>query len=210
MELPDRSSRDSDASELLALAFLRLRADVVGWLGNPPDVANITEEHWQRLQDELAAVLGLILLGTWTDSAALHGASGDDRRSAAIAAGLPWSKREAARLAALITGTTRKRIEEDGADDSTLSDLFGLRRAILIGSDAVTNGQHNGAEFAVEHYGGGLSEEDRWKTVDAPCAVCSPLDGQPRSVWEAQFPEGPPIPHPYCKCYIEFAGMAAA
>lgn len=214
MELPDRQQRDESASELVALMLLRFRAEIAGMLGDPPDFANISDEDLRRLEEEAAVILFLILLRTFVASAELHGATGAERQAAALAAGLTWARAEAERRAGLITETTRRRLREAADDglssagaDGLLDELFGLRRAILIASDAITAGQHQGAEFAVDRFGGGLSAEDVWHTADDPCPVCSPLDGLPRPEWEASFPAGPPV-HPFCRCYVVYGSIS--
>jgi len=47
-----------------------------------------------------------------------------------------------------------------------------------------------------------------WFTEPGACPVCSPLHGTVQ-LWRRRFPEGPPAPHPNCRCYLEWREMSA-
>lgn len=81
--------------------------------------------------------------------------------------------------------------------------IFGPGRASRIAVNETTRSQHFGSEHAIATTVG-LSPDDIWKTSedDRVCPICSPLDNQPRSYWGRFFPDGPPDPHPLCRCYI--------
>lgn len=96
--------------------------------------------------------------------------------------------------------------------DELLDHTFGPKRIETVAIDETTTAQHAGGESGVSETVG-LSEEDIWKCDwrhDNVCEVCSPLDDQPRSVWQEAFPQGPPTPHPRCRCYIQYAHEIAA
>jgi hypothetical protein len=52
----------------------------------------------------------------------------------------------------------------------------------------------------------GVALAATWRTErdDDVCPICRPLDGQPESEWDNDFPGGPPG-HPNCRCWLEFS-----
>jgi hypothetical protein len=88
--------------------------------------------------------------------------------------------------------------------------IFGPGRASRISVNETTRSQHFGSEHAIAMTVG-LSPDDIWKTSedDRVCPICSPLDNQPRSYWWRFFPDGPPDPHPLCRCYILYKHQPA-
>ena len=95
--------------------------------------------------------------------------------------------------------------------DHLLDVTFGPHRVETIAIDETTAAQFSGGESGVDATVG-LSDDDRWRCdwrYDNVCEICSPLDDQRRSVWSEHFPEGPPTPHPRCRCWIQYSSVAA-
>lgn len=93
-----------------------------------------------------------------------------------------------------------------------LEKTFGPKRIEGVAVDETTAARHSGGEAGVEATVG-LADDDKWRCDwkrDKVCEICAPLDLTPRSVWEAQFPEGPPTPHHRCRCWIEYAAVPKA
>ncbi len=85
-----------------------------------------------------------------------------------------------------------------------LEPTFGKIRADMIASTETTRA----FSAAMDLYRGmleksypGLKISEEWLTHrdERVCPICGALDGQPRAVWEQQFPGGPPA-HPRCRC----------
>lgn len=110
------------------------------------------------------------------------------------------------------TARSRQLLEELSADvDDALETAFGATRAGRVAQDQVTTAQTAGGEWAVRGTYG-LSLLDMWKTnpslsASGPCKICGPLEGTIREVWSAQFPDGPPQPHPGCVCEIIYENL---
>lgn len=92
--------------------------------------------------------------------------------------------------------------------DEAFESLFGDKRAESVAVTETTAAQSAGGEVGVEMTVG-KSRDDRWFTVnDAKvCPICTPLHQQPRSYWARFFPQGPPGPHPGCRCWIEYVNV---
>jgi hypothetical protein len=223
MELPTRSQHDEDAAGALAALSARQRHELEQLLGNPPSIANVPQEFWDKVQQETEDELAAILLLIFMRSAEFHGSAS----AAAGTAAILWARPTAAPFAASFTQTSRDMLAGYGArweaviatgqrltEDVIFEDtnrIFGPGRAARMAVDAVTTGQTAGGEWAVGMFVG-TSPNDRWKcnphlSKSGPCEICSPLDGQPREVWEAEFPMGPPGPHSSCCCEIIYEAL---
>jgi hypothetical protein len=113
---------------------------------------------------------------------------------------------EEAREANRETSQPEHEVSREELDDM-LEKIFGPKRIEGVAIDETTRARHAGGEAGVEATVG-LSDEDIWRCDwrhDNVCEICSPLDGMPRSVWELRFPDGPPDPHPRCRCWIDHA-----
>lgn len=223
MEISDRDKRDREATALLLLLLLRHQEELKRLLGNPPDVANVPDEFWNRVRTETEQTLNPILLLVFIASAAAHDASGPEQADAAFREGSAWAASQARDVAEAYTQTSRDLLGKDSADwqarqaqseqisageiDERTAAIFGTVRATRLASDAVTAAQTRGGEWAVSEYSS-LSDNDTWHTIgdDRVCPVCEPLDGQIRSVWSTMFPDGPPA-HPLCRCAINYANF---
>ena len=133
------------------------------------------------------------------------------------AAANEWATAYAQEEAARLIGTTSKVVngvsaryaaEEITADqiEEMLEPAFNKNRAVLIAITLITVA----ASAAFNEYADGLRAlgvqiEVIWRTAEDEMVcehICAPLNGQPREVWAAQFPQGPPA-HPRCRCGLE-------
>jgi hypothetical protein len=104
-------------------------------------------------------------------------------------------------------------LTDQGIEDA-LEDVFTPQRRETIATDATTQGFSVGQRGAAERIGRDGARADAgqrvsielyWETErdDRVCSRCSPLQGQPESVWGQVFPDGPgPAAHPRCRCYL--------
>jgi hypothetical protein len=116
-----------------------------------------------------------------------------------------------------LTDTTRRLVQESittytGTPGMTRGDLvsllepaFGEARANMIAVTEVTRAY----SAATNQYQGmaldyGVEMRRVWFTLrdSLVCPICGPLHGMPESVWEIQYPDGPPA-HPNCRCSTE-------
>jgi hypothetical protein len=210
-------------------------------LGDPPNIDNVPEAFYEKMQREVDAETYAILLLIFDDSALLHGWSGPDQAMASYG----WAKQRADAFSQSWAESTRTKLEKgferlegpiaqreetteearesnrtipaerkpvtqkevDELIDSTWSPKTIERWAV----DETTTAQHAGGEAGIEATVG-LNENDIWRCDwrhDNVCEECSPLDEKPRSVWSAKFPDGPPSPHFFCRCWIQYAPIGA-
>jgi hypothetical protein len=161
-----------------------------------PEIASITTGRVLQLMDEIGIGADLAVISQEALS-----------RSRAISY----------QLAEQLTTTTRALVEEvmytytstPGMTRGDLVDLlepaFGEARANRIAvtevtriySDATNEYQRMALEYGVEMRRIWLTLRD-----NLTCAICGPLHGMPESVWEIQYPDGPPA-HPNCRCSTE-------
>jgi len=91
-----------------------------------------------------------------------------------------------------------------------VSSVFGKDRAARMATTDTTRTRSDAAETIMKATNR-ESEGDLWRTrpglsMTGPCPICRPLNGQPRSVWSAQFPSGPPA-HDNCVCDIVYDNL---
>jgi hypothetical protein len=223
MELPDRTERDHEGEELALLLLWLQRGNIEARI--TPEFTNdeMNEAFWNQISDGTRIAILAFLALTFLASAELHGATGDERRQAAGEAARRWAQRHAEWFGRVTADATRRMLDKlleraRGRQEAgnplsrdewerELERIFGRDRASVWASDLVTAAQTQGGEWAVGEYGE-ISAEDLWLTAqdEKVCAVCSPLDMQPRSVWGATFPEGPPC-HVLCRCEIAYVNL---
>jgi hypothetical protein len=113
-----------------------------------------------------------------------------------------WAAGYAPVLAGQIVENTR-----DKTEDGDPNVWLGEERAKRIGVTEVTRANTAGEVgilallllFRPDYEG------PWWETEsEEPCEVCLSLEGEPRRVWAAEFPEGPPGPHPECQCALSW------
>lgn len=210
MELPNRLAlEDSFATRLLGLSRQQ-RNRIIALAGWPPDLNKIPDEEWQRIERENREKLAAILLLIWLASAELHGA--DVSRGNIWIKGHEWAQQHSITLASELNETTRSVLARVLATTpeitkavwaTALDAVFGEDRATKIAATETTAAQTAAGEAVRPH-----GPNDVWWTEgdEAVCPKCSPLHKQPRAVWESVYPEGPPSPHPACRCWIQYEG----
>lgn len=221
MEPPSRPQHDQEAAAALAAIAARHRRELERLLGDPPDIANVPFEFWAKVQQDMEDELASILLLVFIASAEFHGAPS----SQAATQGITWA-RPVAQFASssyaqtgveMLAGYTQNWRQQTGAGETInrqaivedTTRVFGPNRASRVAVDGVTTAQTAGGEWAVDMFFG-LSPDDLWinqpqMSLTGPCPICEPLHRKPRSEWSAQFPSGPPGPHPGCVCTVEYA-----
>lgn len=227
-ELVDRMKYEEAAVRKFGYLSAQHRRELRQLLGSPPDAANVPEEFWAKVQKEHEAEALALLALLLAASATQHGLNGEDATRQAR----DWAEREAAQRAADWVQNSRETLQQkssewrsrqqqppgtDGATtdgsplitddeiDETTDAVFGKRRVERMVATETTRAQHAGSEIAIATTVG-LSPDDIWHTENDQkvCPVCSPLNLTPRSFWSRFFPEGPPGPHPNCRCWIEY------
>ena len=218
---PFAEVRDDDERRLLRLLKARLNGqfdDVMGLLGDPPDLNNLTDAFWNTEAGKMLADVRPEL-----ERLAMRATV-----AASVAATIPviWDEAvifaEAARWAAsygydLIRGITdntrrgvqeavRRFIETPGRTIGQLRDeltpMFNERRAQTIAVTETTRSYAEGTELVRQELDrGGIRMEETWQTSndERVCPVCGPNDGKRKS--EGWTVTGAPA-HPNCRCWI--------
>ena len=120
-------------------------------------------------------------------------------------------------LVTRLTDTTRELVQQSlttytGTPGMTRGDLvkllepaFGEYRANMIAVTEVTRA-YSAATNQYQRMAADYGVEMRriWLTLrdSLVCPICGPLHGMPESVWQIQYPDGPPS-HPNCRCSTE-------
>lgn len=215
MELANRDKIEASFAARFARLNSRLRHQLEDYLGTPPNFANVPESFWQEAQDEANRELAAVLLLIWGASAKHHGLDADLATTQATR----YAEERAATFARDFAANTRKLTADLMADfqpgmplQKSLVSILGPDRAARIAITETTKAQTAGGEAGIRQTVG-LSGEDIWRTRrdTRVCKICDELDGQPRAVWQAQFPTGPGDDvHPQCRCFIRYALVAGA
>lgn len=94
-----------------------------------------------------------------------------------------------------------------------LGKIFGEDRADNIGITETTKALSAGQIDARDriYNDTGLQMTAIWHTErdKRVCPICDPLDGTEEAVWTSKFPDGPPSPHPRCRCWLTFEEIGA-
>jgi hypothetical protein len=222
-EMKHRKEAEQQFYARVARTMSRHRNQLAFYLGSPPDLANVPEEFWRQVQDDLEADVLLAVLLIIAVSAQQHGMERTLSRSFAQQAG----QRQAAKVATDFAAHSREMTARAtspaslaagatgpagaaGATPPTVTTaadiadtVFSRARAESIAITETTVARQTGANQAVR---GKESIDDTWRTeADAKvCPICQPLHLTNRNVWAAKFPDGPPA-HPRCRCEIVYA-----
>lgn len=216
-DLQDR--RDIEASFAAKLSRLssRHRRELVDLLGDPPDLANVPRDFWDRVQKETEEELAAMMLLIFASSAIQHGLDRErateqaerfaSSRSSDVAGQYVQNRQEEIARATI---DWRERVNKGEAilkrevEDRT-SRSFGPRKAAQIAVNETTNAAVDGGEAGVRETVG-FDEDDTWFTVNDQrvCPICEPLHRSKRSNWTSKFPTGPPA-HVGCRCWIHYA-----
>lgn len=209
MQHPDRDSHESAFAAKLRGLSASLRRELAGYVGSPPNFANVPASFWQRAEEEyraeIIAALYLIHLenefwhaneagfddfggglSTGFDRAAEAYANG---RGAAVAGGAMqkarerWDAKQAELEARRQRGEDVSAQEVADAIESSLPDSQADNIARTETTTAQTQGGESGTSMTA-----GISGEDTWSvrpelSRSGPCDNCRALDGVPRSQW---------------------------
>ncbi len=216
-ELANRDQLDAQVSAALLLLFDDERQRLADLVGDPPDLRKVPPLYWhdvgKRLQREL------------TD--ALTPAYAQAAEAQAARMGMPWTPEQIARDAAawlllrsselvdLFIENTKQALsklaqqahtEDAAAWAAGLVMVFGETRAEAMAVTSVTEANTRGERDVVRRYElvTGLTVVGFWVCESGACPICEALDGEPEEVWREEFPEGPPSPHPNCRCTIDW------
>jgi hypothetical protein len=218
-ELIDRMAVEQAFTTRLGLWTERHKQQLVDLLGDPPDWSKVTDEFWNRVEEEMKTELAIILLLIFSASARQHGsaqASGSDwsvARSTGIASSFIANSKS--RLDAIKQGAIEVKSNSQGSSSlldpkRIADDVFSTSRFRTIVATETTAAQSAGSEAAARNRGD-ISLQDTWFTErdGRVCSICGPLHASVRGVWDQAFPSGPPA-HPNCRCWIKYAGVPAA
>lgn len=222
-DLPNRQSYEAEFASGIATA-LELQRRELTELG----IKRALQADWQKQQDDLAAVLFLLLLRPWeraygnwnamegqivrSDVRAYDYRQWGARHATATAERLVRTNREivattAQKFAAGFTGqpvnvgaTATLPVEE-----LTFQAIVNTDRLLNISISEVTNAVSGGEFSAADRFTSttGLTATAYWFTErdEKVCKICAPLHGQPFERWAMRFPRGPTA-HVRCRCYL--------
>lgn len=201
--------------------------------GNP----NVPDAYWQELKERNTRLLALWLLITWETSSRRHGWTGQAATTAGVTWARPraettaqsvvdtarqrldtatreWQARmEAAKTSSVDSTPTTSTPEtftiDQGEIDQRVEEILGPKSIERTAVTEVSNAVTDASEAAMDAQGL-KTEQDYWHTVAdvRVCHRCSPLNGKPRSVWQAKYDGGPPA-HPNCRCWIGYENEAS-
>jgi hypothetical protein len=225
-DIPNRDELERKIARLLGRFNKTQLDELLGLMGNSPNMNKVPPSFWTESEQALAAelipfseIVYLQAAERVVDSVPLP--IGFDwtlvNQDAA-----DWSIREVGKLVTEITDTTRKRIghavsnyftEVQTIGDlelalSTMKDRFGNIlgpvRAEMISVTEITRAAAQG-ELAVARQlkNEGIDMRKVWQTNkdDLVCRICEPLQGTEESTWRSVAPDGPPA-HVRCRCFL--------
>lgn len=220
--VPRREKVEAQIARVVGRALAGQRQKIVGWLGDPPNVDNITAERWDELARDLRGALGPELQALFVAQA--------EAMLADLPAGVDWAlvNAAAANWASaytfdLVTGineTSRSALQSSvsayfeqgqtiGQLEDAIAPTFGPVRAESIAVTEVTRAASQGeSEIARELRAEGIELDEYWETDndELVCPVCGAAHGKERNEpiseppfngrgWGEVYPAGPPA-HP--------------
>ena len=229
--LKNKDKANADFAKVYERAFKKHRRELERLLGTPPNLANVPEDFWQRIRQEIeeesAVMIYLLFLASATQD--------HDR----IAPGLTvevaeplatdFARQRAQTLAGQFIDASRKKLGKfdgsgivDGQEvtreavkDATET-VFGESRAERMGvteaTEAATKGgdtwkreteQREGRRIIAYWAHSGYRPRGHANATVDPCTICSPLEGRKLDDLPPQFQTGPPG-HPICDCFIKY------
>lgn len=222
--MPDLANRPKYEAEFAreitrALELQRRELEQLG-------IERALQADWQKQQDDLAAILFLLLLRPWERAYGTWNAmEGQIVRSDVRAYDYrQWGERHARTTAERLVNRS-KRIVLDKTTKfiiGTLGQPIGATATLAMpridfkeitdgddiareAVDGVTNSVSGGEFSAARRFTSttGLTATAYWFTVKDKkvCKTCNPLHGKPFDQWSYLYPEGPSA-HPNCRCYL--------
>ncbi len=237
MELPNRQELEEQFAKKFGEVARRHGLEFARLLGEPPKLANIPQEFWDRMAEEMERESYAILLLIFSQSSYFHGWRGKEADLAASGyanleskrLGQAWSTSSQTMFQKALDrfhrGTAGQQANHPTIDqhrrgnrvltpgdadyDRIISQVFGPQRAAYNATNETTRTRSAGSEAAVEATFG-LNEQDLWVNPrdGATCEICLPLVYQGRSVWTPHAPDGPPPPLSVCHCRCYISYLA--
>lgn len=191
--------------------------ELLGLLGNPPDVANVPASFWASMSAELVATLGAVIVEIAVSSAQALGDSIGIRQtmnwSAVNERAASWAARytyqlvnginvsSRAQLQGLVSGFFRSPEQDLKGLGVEIGKLFGPVRGDMIAVTEATRAAGQGEEALVDEIRRqkpGSRIVQIWQTSndELVCPICGPLHGKRRGDGWTQ----PPPAHPRCRC----------
>lgn len=224
-DLPNRQAYEAEFASDIATA-LELQRRELEQLG----IERALQADWQKQQDDLAAILFLLLLRPWERAYGTWNAmEGQIVRSAVREYDYrQWGERHARATAERLVNTNRVIVtttaqkfaagftgQPIGAttgatatlpvEELTFQSIVNTDRLLNISISEVTNAVSGGEFSAANRFTSttGLTATAHWFTErdEKVCKTCAPLHGQPFEVWQGRFPNGPTA-HVRCRCYL--------
>jgi hypothetical protein len=218
--MPDLQNRDQHEAEFaygISAVLNRQRRELAA-MGLEAAAKRDSAARKQH-EDELAAILFLLLLRPWEDSYGyLSGSLGlIEPRSVRADARDMWARDYSRQLSwdlddtnqEVINRTYLKQLQGETltAAQSALAVLSSLNRIETIAITETTRAASEGEEAAAGRIQivRGMLLMPYWFTQrdERVCPVCGPLHDQPGTVWRHRFASGPPA-HVRCRCWREW------
>lgn len=215
-DLQNRTSRESAFANELRRAWapyansIKLQGDEFtepNWDELQAETERIAQEHYEDAKRAAAVVLWLLFL---SDIKLLLDPGQKAPTGREIRDEVGDSDRPG-KLARDVTATSRTRWRDLGRRptqeeiDAYIDRNFGRTRTGDIAATELTYATTEG-ESAVrtimENRGLGLVAY--WVAEPGACDVCASLNGKTEAVWATMFPDGPPSPHPSCRCHLRY------
>ena len=220
-DIPNRDELERALAKKLAGLNRRQMGELLELWGDPPNMANVPQEFWDKAGEELAAVVVPFSEGVYLEAAQRMlesvpiGISWDLVNEGAAS----WARDYGGRLVKDISTTTRRRVGNAVGDfysqGQTMGDLTGRlgtiyspQRAEMIAVTEVTRAAAEGERaFADEVAKEGIILVEIWQTSndDLVCDICRPRNGIEEykgsgdAYWDRS--SGPPA-HPRCRCGV--------
>jgi len=210
-DLPSRDDWERKLARLLGRFFGERLNDLIGQLGDPPNLNNVSREWYDSL-DEVQVPLQDVLQTVYLESAEgqLNSQPIGVDWGLVNERAVQWAKEYSFELVKDINETTRRTLQKViptafegevtlGDLQNSLSGTFGPVRATLIAQTEITRAASQGtAGFKQELRKEGVQVDEIHHTNndDRVCVICGPRDGQ---VIENDS-QRPPL-HPGCRCW---------
>jgi hypothetical protein len=220
-DLRNRPAYEAEFASGIAQA-LQLQRRELEQLG----IERALQADWQKQQDDLAAILFLLLLRPWERAyGGWNAMEGQIVRSDVRAYDYrQWGERHARATAERLVRTNQSLVTSTvnqfnagltgqpigatatlPAQRIDFASIVDAERLLNISISEVTNAVSGGEFSAADRFTRttGLTATAHWYTErdEKVCKICAPLHGQPFEVWAGRFPNGPTA-HVRCRCYL--------
>lgn len=219
--MPTRQQLERGFAKRLGTLSAKHKKQLMKLLGDPPDIANVPEEFWARVEreteQETAVALLAIMLSTGTSFAASRKKKITPTERLALRQRFEQAAKERARkLSGGVINNAKRRLTVASASwadrtsrgldlvdvDQRTTSIFGPKRAATIARTETTGAKFDGEETVAREI---IGDEMVAAWVLGPCRHCEfcPLiAGTGREFW-SQFVSKPPA-HVHCCCRVLF------